>query len=133
MKELIAVRQQAMGQQEVNTVNARYLHAFLESKQEFSNLKECLVNAVKDCADLSVANLSEDIEISLPPIQLDSLTYYVTIFDNHMKIGCELHAISEWLAFNDKQIATMDGDKATQFWEKWKAPLQAICAAESRA
>jgi len=84
-------------------------------------------------ADLSGADLSEDIKVSLQPIQLDALTYYVIIFDNHMKIGCEFHTIAEWWAFDDNQIAAMDGDRATKFWAKWKASLQAICAAEARA
>ncbi len=37
MKELIAVRQQEIGQQKINTVNARDLHVFLEAKKDFSS------------------------------------------------------------------------------------------------
>jgi len=37
MKELIAVRQQSIGQQEIKTVNARELHSFLEVKKDFSD------------------------------------------------------------------------------------------------
>jgi uncharacterized protein YjbI with pentapeptide repeats len=84
-------------------------------------------------AYLSGAYLSRDIKITLQPIQVDALTYYVTIFDAHMQVGCEFHAISEWWSFTDERIAQMDGDRATQFWAKWKAPLQSICAAEARA
>ncbi len=37
MKELIVVRKQIIGDEEVNTVDARELHAFLESRQDFSD------------------------------------------------------------------------------------------------
>jgi phage anti-repressor protein/phage antirepressor YoqD-like protein len=37
MKEIIPVRQQTIGQQEIKTVNARELHAFLEVKKDFSD------------------------------------------------------------------------------------------------
>jgi len=37
MKELIPVRQQSIGQQEIKTVNARELHSFLEVKKDFSD------------------------------------------------------------------------------------------------
>lgn len=37
MNELINVEQRTIGQQSVPTVNARELHAFLQSKQDFSN------------------------------------------------------------------------------------------------
>lgn len=37
MKELIPVRQQAIGQQEIKTVNARELHAFLGIGKDFTN------------------------------------------------------------------------------------------------
>jgi len=83
-------------------------------------------------ANLSYTDLTDHIKISLQPIQIDTLTYCVIIFDSHMKIGCEFHAISEWWNFTDEQIAKMDGPRATEFWGKWKAPIQAICAAEGR-
>jgi len=84
-------------------------------------------------ADLRGAYLQGNVKISLTPISVDTPVYSVMVFDKHMRIGCEFHAIAEWWAFDDNQIAAMDGDRATQFWAKWKAPLQAICAAESRA
>lgn len=37
MKELIAVRQSAIGEQQINTVNARDLHTFLGVGKDFSN------------------------------------------------------------------------------------------------
>jgi hypothetical protein len=123
---------------EIKSISGAVLYS-----SEATSLRECLMNAVKDCAylhgadlqcaDLQGANLQGDIKITLQPIQVDALTYYVIIFDAHMKIGCEFHAISEWWNFTDERIAQMDSDRATQFWAKWKAPLQAICAAEARA
>ena len=83
-------------------------------------------------ADLTGAYLTGDIKIQKQPIQLDALQYYIFIFDNHMKIGCEFHLITEWFNFDDKRILEMDGKSALKFWRKWKFPLQAICQAESR-
>lgn len=37
MNELIKISQQVIGKNEINSVNARELHEFLESKQDFSN------------------------------------------------------------------------------------------------
>ena len=34
-------------------------------------------------------------------------------------IGCQRHAISDWLLFDDERIESMDS-KALAFWRKWK-------------
>jgi len=84
-------------------------------------------------ADLRGAYLSGDIKISLTPIQVSTPIYYVTIFDDHMKIGCELHCIADWWGFDDARIIKMDGKRALEFFRKWKEPLMAICKAEGRS
>ena len=83
-------------------------------------------------ACLRGANLEGRIKIQKIPIQIDALTYYVTIFDTHMQIGCELHSIADWGSFDNKRIAEMDGKAALKWWKKWKGPLMAICEAEER-
>ena len=83
-------------------------------------------------ANLRGANLDGDIKIQEQPIQVSTPRYGVIVFDNHMKIGCEFHPLSGWWGFDDKRILQMDGKVALEFWRKWKAPLQAICAAEGR-
>ena len=49
----------------------------------------------------------------------------VTYTATHMQIGCQLHTIEEWWAFNDDQINEMDSD-ALKWWGIWKPILQKI-------
>ena len=84
-------------------------------------------------ANLEGANLAEGITISKQPISIATTTYRLIIFDAHMRIGCKFHSLAEWWGFDDHDIIEMDGKRALEFWRKWKAPLQAICAAEGRA
>jgi len=39
-----------------------------------------------------------------------------------LKIGCEVHPISEWERFTDERIASMD-PKALDFWKRNKTKL----------
>ena len=71
----------------------------------------------------------EKITIEKVPIQILTDTYYIIIFDAHMKIGCEFHSIADWWAFDNERIAQMDGTRARRFWDIWKEPLQAVCKA----
>jgi len=50
----------------------------------------------------------------------------VLIFDEHMKIGCELHSFKEWKKFTDEEIDKMH-KKALAFWNKNKKHLLNIC------
>ncbi len=52
----------------------------------------------------------------------------VTILDEHMEIGCELHTFAEWRKFTDREIAAMDGRDALKFWREHKDALLALCA-----
>jgi len=42
-----------------------------------------------------------------------------------MKIGCQDHDISEWLAFSDTEISTM-AHKALEFWTTWKPIIETV-------
>ena len=84
-------------------------------------------------ANLRGASLSDEIKIEKQPIQVDAIKYYILIFDNHMKIGCEFHSISEWFGFDDRKILEMDGKDGLNWWVRWKDSLMMICAAEGRA
>lgn len=104
---------------------------------EAISLRECVENAVKDYANLRGANLTgayirEKVKINKQPIQVDAIQYYVFIYDNHMKIGCEFHSIKDWFSYDDSRIIEMDGKNALKFWRKWKDLLQDICYAEYR-
>jgi hypothetical protein len=56
----------------------------------------------------------------------------VTILDQHMQIGCELHTLAEWKAFDNKAIAKMDGASARKFWDAHGAALLALAASDGR-
>ena len=82
-------------------------------------------------ADLRGAD-GENITIKMQPIQIDAIDYYIFIYDSHMKIGCEIHAIKDWFSFSNDRIAKMDGKTALKFWNMWKSPLKEICKNSGR-
>ena len=88
-------------------------------------------------ADLSGANLSgakwcDGIVINQAPIQLFGLHWRVTILDEHMQIGCELHKLSDWDEYDDKRIAQMDGRDALRFWRAHKDVLLGLAKSAGR-
>jgi len=96
-----------------------------------------LSGAYLSCADLSGAYLSgakwrNGIVINRPPIQVYGITYPVTILDQHMQIGCELHSLSEWSAFANERIAAMDGLRAAKFWRDHKDGLLSMARGAGR-
>jgi hypothetical protein len=81
-------------------------------------------------ADLGEAKWRDGIILKRPPIQIHNLEngWPVTILDEHMEIGCELHTFDEWRKFKDSRIKLMDKN-ALAFW-KWYGPaLLALCKA----
>ena len=54
------------------------------------------------------------------------LRWPVTIFDAHMRIGCQLHSLADWAAFTKRDIVEMDGTDALLFWRRHKAMLLAL-------
>lgn len=52
----------------------------------------------------------------------------VTYTATHMQIGCQLHALSDWWAFDDESISNMDRS-ALVWWRKWKPLLHSIIEA----
>ena len=83
-------------------------------------------------ANLYGANLrGADIDgetIKLTPLTVLNLTYRCLITDNYMRLGCKRFTHNEWGNFNDEQISKMDVNALT-FWQTWKEPLLAMCAA----
>ncbi len=99
--------------------------------------RHALEKAVADGAYLSGANLSDakwrdGIKINRALLQLFGLHYTVHILDDHMQIGCELHALSEWRQFDDERIIKMDGKAALRFWLAHKAALLALAESDGR-
>ena len=56
--------------------------------------------------------------------------YYVTITPRNMAIGCQVHTLAEWAAFDDTAIAAMDGKAALTYWRKYKGALFALAATQ---
>ena len=66
------------------------------------------------------------------PLMLQGLRWEVEIADAHMKIGCQVHSLAEWAAFDDAQIAAMDGKDALRFWRAHKDFLLGMARADGR-
>jgi len=88
-------------------------------------------------ADLSSTDLREtkytdEITIERQPLFIYGLNWDITILDEHMKIGCELHLIKDWLGYDDNRIIEMDGKTALKFWRANKGGLIAIAHGDKR-
>ncbi len=64
------------------------------------------------------------------PLFIYNLEWDVTITTQHLRIGCQIHLISEWKSFDDKAISKM-ALSAVKFWTKHKTALIALCDAHS--
>jgi uncharacterized protein YjbI with pentapeptide repeats len=91
-----------------------------------------LSGAVLSGAVLSGAVLSGTtvygVKIARAPVSIEGLLWPVLIIDGHIKIGCQLHAIGAWAAFDDAVIAAMDGRDALRFWREHKAAIMLMAA-----
>ena len=76
-------------------------------------------------ADLSSAKIDGE-KITKDPLLITGLYYSCLITDGYMRLGCKRYTHAEWSEFNDSEIAAMDS-RATDFWNKWKLPLLAMC------
>ena len=83
-------------------------------------------------ANLSGAKWRDGVVINKAPIQLFGLHWRVTILDEHMQIGCELHKLTDWEEYDDKRIAEMDGRAALRFWRKHKDVLLGLAKSAGR-
>ena len=91
-----------------------------------------LIDASLIGASLIGAKIRDGITINRAPLQISGLYYPVIIFDAHMQIRCEFHALSDWRAFDDRRIAQMDGNAALKFWHAHGAALLALAASDKR-
>jgi hypothetical protein len=118
-------------------------HALEKAVESRANLSDAnLSRANLSGANLSRANLSDanligakwadGIIINKAPMQISGLHWFVTILDAHMQIGCQLHSLADWAAFDDRQIAEMDGRDALRFWRENKDALLGMARAAGR-
>ena len=88
---------------------------------------------VSDSARVSGnALVSGNARVTRDVVHVCGLRWPVTITDNHMQIGCELHTSAAWERFSDREIAAMDGRDALKFWYEHKASLFGILSATGR-
>lgn len=92
-----------------------------------------LVGAYLAGANLVGAKWRDGVAINKRPIQLHGLYWNVTILDAHMQIGCELHTLAEWSAFDDARIVQMDGREALRFWREHKDALLGLARGAGRS
>ena len=83
-------------------------------------------------AYLAGAKWRDGITLTRAPLQLSGLHYFVHILDAHMQIGCELHTLADWAAFDDARIVQMDGKTALKFWRAHKDALLALAESDGR-
>ena len=114
---------------------------------EYPSLRDAVVAAVAARANLADAYLAgaylaganltgaiwrNGIVLTRRPLQLHGLDYPVTLLDQHMEVGCELHLLTEWAGFDNARIARMDGTRARRFWGKHGAALLALASSDGR-
>jgi uncharacterized protein YjbI with pentapeptide repeats len=78
-------------------------------------------------ANLRGANLYGD-KLTKTPLFLYNLTWDVTITTTFLRIGCQVHLISDWASFSDDRISEMSS-AALEFWRKYKSAIMALCEA----
>ena len=77
-------------------------------------------------ANLDGAKFGDGVTAARGIRQVLGLRWPVTIFDNHMRIGCQLHSLADWATFTKRDIVEMDGTDALLFWRRHKAILLAL-------
>ena len=85
-----------------------------------------LYGANLDGANLDGAKFGDGVTAARGIRQVLGLRWPVTIFDNHMRIGCQLHSLADWATFTKRDIVEMDGTDALLFWRRHKAMLLAL-------
>ena len=82
-------------------------------------------------ADLYGADLDGEI-LKKTPLTIANLMWFVIVSDGYLRIGCQRHAHAQWAEFSNEEVSKMS-DHALEFWQQWKAPLLAMCAAHAAA
>ena len=85
-----------------------------------------LAGADLDGAYLARAKFGDNVTAERGIRQVLGLQWPVTIFDNHMRIGCQLHSLADWATFTNREIVEMDGTDALLFWRRHKSMLLAL-------
>ena len=120
----------------------KHLNGSVLFSLETTSMKLCVEAAVKSGSDLSGSDLRgsnlrgsnlrgaktrSDITVIKPPIQVLGLEWLVTIWDQHMQIGCEFHSHEEWRNFIDEEWLMMGGKSALEMKRKQFQALIVLC------
>jgi len=71
--------------------------------------------------------IRDDVTVTQAPICISGLTWFVTIWDRHMQIGCEFHSHDEWRGFATEEWLRMGGKQAVKLRDHHLATLMALC------
>jgi hypothetical protein len=80
-------------------------------------------------ADLSSADLRGE-KLKSTPVFIYGLTWFVTVTNEFLTIGCQRHSHPDWDGFDDERIARME-IRALDFWRTWKPALMDVCAVQA--
>src|SRR3990167_368904 len=80
-------------------------------------------------ADLGGAKIHNNIVITKAPIQIIGLTWSITIWDQHMQIGCKFHSHDDWGNFTDEDWVRMGGKDALKMKNTQFPAIIMICNA----
>ena len=80
-------------------------------------------------SDLNGAKITNNTKITKAPIQIFGFTWPVTIWDQHMQIGCEFHSHKKWRNFTDGDWISMGGKDALKMKNTQFPAIIAICDA----
>ena len=94
-------------------------HALEKAVEAHANLRDANLSG----ANLSGASFGEGVTAEQGVLQLLGLRWDVIIFDAYMRIGCQMHPLSDWASFDDRRIVEMDGVHALRFWRQHKSAL----------
>ena len=82
-------------------------------------------------SDLRGSNLrGSDLSGSKGVISITGLPYHVIIWKDQVQAGCKIHTAAEWRKFTARQIAAMDGDKATVFYPRLLQIIDLFCGSK---
>jgi hypothetical protein len=81
-----------------------------------ADLTDAILTGVRLCR--AFGNMRE-----IKSLQLE--TYQITYTAQVLQIGCKQYPIADWWEFTDEQISKMDGQKALDWWRKWKDHIRA--------
>ena len=80
-------------------------------------------------ADLRDAKIRDGVTVKKAPLTVSGLAWSVTILDEHMQIGCEVHSHDEWAGFSDDDWLRMGAKEALILKRDHYPALALLCAA----